>query len=468
MNSKRSSVFQHFIKTTSFLIFLFSFVTAHTGEVHVVEINGAIGPATADHFVRSLEVAAEEGAMLVVMKLDTPGGLVESLRDMVKAILASPIPVACYVAPNGARAASAGTYLSYASHIAAMAPVTNIGSSTPVSIGGGGGIFPSPEDGDSPFENPLDEAEKEGEESEDDSSTPPPGAMEKKVLNDAVAYIRSLAELRGRNADWAEKTVIEAANLTASEALEINVIDYVASSLDDLLSQINGKTIAEVNGRDVTLDTTNATIVEVETDWRYDFLKTITNPNIAYLLLLIGINALIFEFYSPGLGAGGVVGVICLLLAAYALQMLPVNYVGLALIVVGIGLLVAETITPTYGVLGIGGVVALGAGSVLLFDTDLEAFKVSFGVVLAITVATAGIIIFVASKAFKQWRKGPVSGVDAVVGSEATVLEDFEGQGRVRAAGEIWAATSESPLSKNDVVVVTSMTGLTLVVEKVE
>lgn len=430
-------------------------------EVRVVDINGAIGPATADYFIRALTEAAKDDVELVVMKLDTPGGLVSSLRDMVKEILASPVPVAVYVAPNGARAASAGTYLMYASHIAAMSPVTNIGSSTPVSIGGEGGGFPAP----GGFDDPRN-SDEQGEESEE---SPPndPSAMDKKVVNDAVAYIRSLAELRGRNADWAELTVREAANLTSSEALEMNVIEYVANDLQELLEAIDGTTISNVDGADVTLETANATVVEVETDWRYEFLKVITDPNIAYLLLIIGINALLFEFYSPGLGAGGIVGVICLLLAAYALQMLPVSFAGLALLVVGFGLLVAEVFTPTYGVLGLGGVVAFLAGSLLLFDTDVEGFRVSIEIIVAFGLGTVALVFFVGRRAYQHWKRGPVSGVDAVIGETATVVEEFEKSGRVRVAGEIWSAVSDRPLEKDDTVIVKSMDGLTLTVEKV-
>lgn len=430
-------------------------------EVRVVDINGAIGPATADYFIRALKEAANDDVELVVMKLDTPGGLVSSLRDMVKEILASPVPVAVYVAPNGARAASAGTYLTYASHIAAMAPVTNIGSSTPVSIGGEGGGFPAP----GGFDDPRN-SEEQGEESEE---SPPsdPSAMDKKVVNDAVAYIRSLAELRGRNADWAELTVREAANLTASEALEMNVIEYIANDLPELLEAVDGKTISNVDGADVTLETASATVVEVETDWRYEFLKVITDPNIAYLLLIIGINALLFEFYSPGLGAGGIVGVICLLMAAYALQMLPVSFAGLALLVVGFGLLVAEVFTPTYGVLGLGGVVAFLAGSLLLFDTDVEGFRVSIEIIVAFGLGTVALVYFVGRRAYQHWKRGPVSGVDAVIGETATVVEEFDKNGRVRVAGEIWSAVCDTPLNKDDTVIVKSMDGLTLTVEKV-
>ena len=426
-------------------------------EVRVVHIEGAIGPATADHFIRALEEAENDGVELFVIRLDTPGGLVASLRDMIKAILSSEVPVATYVSPNGARAASAGTYLSYASHIAAMAPVTNIGSSTPVSIGGGGGI-------------PIPGMPDNENESEDgngaDETTDDTSAMGAKVINDSVAYLKSLAELRGRNVEWAEETVRSASNLTAAEALEINVIDYIAENLRQLLDTVHGLTIPKVPEKEVTLNTENASVVEVESDWRYEFLKVITDPNVAYMMMMIGMSAILYEFYSPGIGGGGVVGIICLLLAAYSLQMLPVNWAGLALIVVGVGLCVAEAFTPTYGVLGLGGVIAFAAGSLLLFDTDVEAFQVSLGVSLAFAAATGIAIVYLATQGVRNWRRKPVSGADALIGSEGVVLDDFEETGKVWAAGEVWNARSDKPLSKNTKVRVESMDGLTLIVNE--
>ena len=426
-------------------------------EVRIVHIEGAIGPATADHFMRALDAAAVEDVELFVVRLDTPGGLVASLRDMIKAILASPVPVATYVSPNGARAASAGTYLSYASHVAAMAPVTNIGSSTPVSIGGGGGM---------PIPGMPDNEEKpaEGEESKEESEDA--SAMGAKVINDSVAYLKSLAELRGRNVEWAEETVRSASNLTATEALELNVIDYIAEDLDSLLQQVHGKTIEKVPEDAVTLDTADAVVTEVESDWRYEFLKVVTDPNIAYLMMMIGMSALLYEFYSPGLGGGGVVGIVCLLLAAYALQMLPVNLAGIALIVVGLGLCVAEAFTPTYGVLGLGGVIAFASGSIILFDTDVEAFKVSLWVALAFSAATGIAVVYLATQGVRSWKRRPVSGVDAMIGAKGVVVDDFEGTGKVRAAGEIWNARSERPLSKDAEVKVEAMDGLTLIVNE--
>lgn len=433
--------------------------TIHGNEVRVVTIDDAIGPASSDHFTRALTEAINDDAALLILRLDTPGGLVTSMRVMIQAILASPIPVATYVAPDGARAASAGTYLAYASHIAAMCPVSNIGSSTPVSIGGddaGLGAFPNLPS----FPEKQDET---NEEAEDKS----PSAMEKKVVEDAVAYIRSLAELRGRNADWAEASVREAANLTSSQALELNVIDYLATDVNDLLTQLHGTTITNVNGQAVLLETEELAVVEVETDWRYEVLKVLTNPNVAYLLLIVGINAIFIELYNPGLGGAGILGIICLVLGAYAMHMLPVNYAGIALLAVGLILFIAEAYTPSYGIFGLGGIISFAAGSLLLIDTDIPAFQISMGLVLGITTVTALLMIFIVRMAAKHWKRGAVSGTEALIGSEAVVKQDFDGEGKVFAAGESWSAISSEPLSKNERVIIKDMDGLTLTVEKV-
>jgi membrane-bound serine protease (ClpP class) len=419
----------------------------NAGEVWVVELDGAISPATANYFTRSLADAQDADAAALVVRLDTPGGLDEAMRDMIKAILASPIPVVVYVAPNGSRAASAGTYLLYASHVAAMAPATNVGSSTPVSIGGG--QFPSP--AEQPEGN--GEAEPAG-----------PSAMERKVVNDAVAYIRGLAALRGRNADWAEATVREAANLPAAEALERNVIDLVVANLEELLTALDGRTIA-VEGGSVTLDLADVEVVNVVPDWRDELLALITNPNIAYLLLMIGIYGLILEFYSPGLGVPGVVGVICLLLGAYALQMLPISYAGLALLLVGIALMVAEIVTPTVGFFGVGGVVAFVAGSIMLFDSELPGYRVSLPIIAAAAVASAGIFLLGLGAAARARRLRVSTGREAMVGAAAVALEDFAERGRVRAFGETWQARSPQPIREGQTLRVTAVDGLVLTVE---
>ncbi|MDA0689501.1 MAG: nodulation protein NfeD [Proteobacteria bacterium] len=422
-------------------------------EVHLVPLTGAVGPASSDFVIRSLEDAADAGADLVVIQLDTPGGLDAAMRDIIQQILGSPVPVAVWVAPNGARAASAGTYILYASHFAAMAPATNVGSSTPVSIGA------------NPLPLPTSPAPEE--ETPEDESIPIGDTMERKVINDAVAYIKSLAELRGRNQEWAELTVLEAANLTASEALEMNVIEIIAENLDSLLEQLSGRSTV-IDGQQVTLELDTYNVTNVEPDWRHEFLSLITDPNVAYILLMIGIYGLILEFYNPGLGLPGITGVICLLLGAYALQMLPINYVGLALIVVGIGLMVVEAMSPSFGVFGLGGMVAFVLGSVILMDTELEAFRISLSIIAAFAVASTAVFVFALSMLLRARRQKVVSGVEAMVGGKAIALQAFDHAGHVRAFSENWKAESDEPIAKGDTVEIIGIDGLTLKVKKQE
>ena len=446
---------------------------AAASDVWVVELDGAIGPASADYFMRALERADESEIDLLVLRLDTPGGLDKSMRDMIKAILASPVPVATYVAPNGSRAASAGTYIMYASHIAAMAPATNIGSSTPVNLGGeGGSPFPFP---GAPEESEEDEGEEreqggEGEEGEADETAdedvPQAGtAMERKVLNDAVSYIKGLAELRGRNVEWAEATVRDASNLTASEALEMNVIDIVADDLSALLADIHGRTVS-AGGLDVVIDTSDADLEFIAPDWRYELLGIITDPNVAYILLMVGIYGIILEFYSPGIGIAAVTGIICLLLGAFALQMLPINYAGLALLIVGIGLLAAEAFSPSFGVFGVGGVIAFVIGSIILMDTDVPAYQISFPIIAAFASISVGVALFAVGAALQSRRVRAATGKESMIGGRAQVIDDFTGDGRVRAFGEVWQAQGgDEVFTKGDRVRIVAVEGVWVTVQ---
>ena len=404
-----------------------------------LEIEGGIGVATADYLSDGLRHAAEIGAELVIINIDTPGGLMKPMRGIVQDILASSVPVVVYVTPPGARADSAGTYILLAAHIAAMAPTTHLGAATPVPLMGD----PQKEDGEEPT---------------------PAGAMDRKVMNDAVSYIRGLAERRGRNAEWAEKAVTEAATLTASEALEQNVIEHIAADRGELLQLLDGVEIETSSGVR-TLSTAAAEIDVFEPDWRTRLLAVISNPEIVLILGLIGLYGLMYEGWNPGAIVPGVVGAICLLLAAYALQVIPVNYAGLALIIIGVGLMVAEAYAPSFGALGIGGIAAFVFGAIIMFDTDVPGFGISYAFVTGIAVLFAALVIWLVSYLLKFRRRGAVSGRASIVGGVGTVLEDFDGSGKVWLEGEAWQARSDVPLRKNQEVVVRTMQGLVLDVE---
>ena len=423
--------------------------------VALLTINGAIGPAIADYVHRGVEQAAKQGAQLLVLQMDTPGGLDTSMRAIIKDILASPVPVAAFVAPGGARAASAGTYILYASHIAAMAPATNLGAATPVAIGAPGG---GAQDEDGKADGKTDgKAGKTGKgEAGGTSST-----MTRKQVNDASAYIRSLAQMRDRNAEWAERAVREAVSLSASEALKMKVIDLVAENVPDLLRRLDGRKL-KVSDAERVLRTAGVVATPVEPDWRTRFLSVVTDPSIAYVLILLGIYALVFEFSNPGLVFPGVVGAICVLVALYAFHLLPVNYAGLALMLVGIAFMVGELFFPAYGSLGIGGAIAFVIGSVILIDTDVPGLGVPLSLVLGLAAGSAAFLFLVVGMALKAHRRPVVSGREELLGSTGEALEDFEQEGWARIHGETWRIRSAAPLRAGQRVRVVAMHGLLL------
>lgn len=430
-----------------------------------LDLEGALGVATAEYIVGGIEDAEKRNANLVIIRMDTPGGLVEPMRDIVQAILASEVPVATYVSPGGARADSAGTYILLASHIAAMAPTTHVGAATPVTLGGGGAPDSEPPGEQKPAapEEPANEDSEAPADPESDEPRPD-SAMERKVLNDAIAYIRGLADAHGRNADWAEKAVRDAATLTADDALKQNVIDLIAVDRSELLTAVHGREV-KINNQTVVVDTQAVTVEEVEPSWRIKFLSTISNPEIALLLVLIGIYGLIFEGYNPGAVVPGVVGVICLLLAAYSLQVIPVNYAGLALIILGFALIILEAFVPSFGALGLGGIAAFIFGAIMMFDSGIPGFGISVAFVVIFATVVGLSLLLVVSYVLKLRRRGAVTGVASIVGGTGIAMEDFTGEGKVWLEGEAWHAVSLVPVQKNQVVVVRKLEGLTLHVE---
>lgn len=419
--------------------------------VYLVEVSGGIGPATSDHIRRGIARAEADGAAAVVLRIDTPGGLDAATRDINQALLAAQVPVIGWVAPEGARAASAGTFILYATHLAAMAPATSLGAASPVAIGGGdpGGAAPR---------RPSPPAGDDGEAGGDDDGGT---AMSRKVTNDAIAYLRGIAERRGRDVEFAEAAVRDAATLTAREALERGVIEIVAGDLDDLLRQADGRTV-RLGDREQVLALAGASVRTLEPDWRNRLLSVITDPSIAYFLLLIGLYGLVFEGYNPGALVPGVIGAISLLLALYALQVLPVNYAGLALIVLGVILMTAELFLPSFGTLGIGGIVALVAGSVMLFDGEGPGYGVSRGLIGAVAAVSGLCFLAIGWLAMRARRRPVVTGRHELIGAIAVVRRDFTGHGRVHVRGEDWQARSAAPLRAGEQVVIDGIDGLVL------
>jgi len=425
------------------------------GVISVVPITGPIGPATADFVQRALDRAEADRVDLVVLQMDTPGGLDTSMRDIIKAILAARVPVATFVAPGGARAASAGTYIMYASPIAAMAPGTNLGAATPVDIGGPGPLPSAPE------------PPSKGKDADKGESPAKPGksddAMTRKQVHDAAAYIRGLAQLRGRNVEWAERAVREAVSLPAQDALAQHVIDLVATDVPDLAQKLDGRKVTTAAGERV-LATAGATITVAAPDWRTRFLAIITHPSIALILLTVGFYGLVFEVMNPGMVLPGVVGAIAILIGMYALQLLPTNYAGLALVLLGLSFIVAEAFVPAYGSLGIGGVIAFVVGALMLIETDVPGFGVPWPLIATLAVTSLLFLFGIAAAAMKARRRPVVSGREQMIGSHGVVVDNAEGEDWVRVHSELWRARSAHPLASGQTVRVTGKEGLVLTV----
>ncbi len=407
-------------------------------QATLLPVRGGIGPAMADYVVRGIESA--DASHLILIELDTPGGLSQSTRQIVKAILGSKVPVVVYVAPSGARAASAGTFLLYASTMAAMAPGTHVGAASPVHLS------PMPASDE-------DQAQQ--------------SATDKKAMNDAVAYVRTLAELRGRDVRFAEQSVLDAKTLTASAALKQDVINLIAKDRDDLLQKLNGMTVKQA-GQSIKLNTKDLQVEEVMPDWRMQFLWVVTDPTVAYLLLLLGIYGIFFEFLNPGFIAPGVIGAVAIVVALYALHLLPINYAGLALILLGITFIIAEYFTPSFGALGLGGTLGFILGSILLIDSGHVGYRISWAAIAAMAIFNVALFVVGMNLALRS-RKRPIQhGTEILMGKTGTALGLIEAQGQALIQGEVWSVYSKHPIQAGCMIQVIASDGLHLEVEKAD
>jgi membrane-bound serine protease (ClpP class) len=407
-------------KILTLVMLLVASVSAEIKIVHKITINGVINPVATEYIIESIEKAEEANAELLIIEMDTPGGLMVSMHDIVKGILGSDVPIAVFVSPPGSRAGSAGVFITAAAHIAAMAPGTNIGSAHPVNMGA----------------------------SQDTSAV-----MEEKIINDAVAHIRSVSEKRGRNADWAEKAVRESANITEKEALKIHVIDYVVPTVDSLLSAVDGREVMVLSGKRI-LDTKNTRIESFKMNWRQKVLDILSDPNILYILFLIGISGISLELYNPGSILPGVVGGICMILFLYSVQTIPVNIAGLLLIIFAAVLFLLEIKIPSYGLLTIGGVISLVLGSIMLVDSPLPFLQISWKLIVAATITITLFFILAIGFAIRTYRKRPTTGKEGLIGEEGVALEDLKPTGQIEIHGEIWKAIAEDRIKKGQPVFV--------------
>lgn len=438
-------------------LWLFSGLTMAAGTAALIEIDGAIGPATSQHVEQALVSAKAMDAKLIILRLDTPGGLDIAMRDIIKHMLQSDIPIVVYVGPAGARAASAGTYILYASHIAAMAPATNLGAATPISIMPAGNKPPTDISPDKPAKDtsasPLNQ-----------QTLPSELAAERKAVNDATAYLRALAEKRGRNVDWAEQAVRAGASLSAEQALHMHVIELISPDIPALLHDLDGRQVTMPKGL-ITLHTQHLNVLILKPSWRLQLLAVLTNPSIAYVLLLIGIYGLLLEGYNPGAVLPGVLGGICLLLALYAFQILPINYAGLALIALGLSLIVIETAIQSFGILGIGGVISFVLGSIMLMDRHVPGYSISLSLIAALATAASSFLLLMLIMLVRSRKRHVVTGISALLNESAEALEDFQAEGWVYVHGESWRAQTMQPVLQGQRLRITKVNGLTLCVE---
>lgn len=427
----------------------------------IITIDGAIGPATVEYVKRAMEIVGTRDHDLVILRINTPGGLVESTRKINAMILNAPVPIVGYVSPSGAHAASAGTYILYATHIAAMAPGTNLGAATPVRIGG------SDTQGNKPKIEKNPKKDLEQKKTSNGTSVSPKSSMQTKAINDLIAYIKSLAELHGRNSKWAEKAVTEAATLTAKGALKNNVINIIAKDVSELLVKLHGRSIG-LGKSPVTLNTKNMAIDHIYPDWQVQLLSIVTNPNVAFVMMLIGIYGIIFEFWHPGLIGPGVIGSICLLIGLYATNQLPLNYTGVGLLILGMAFMTAEAFLPSFGILGIGGIISFIFGSILLFDSDSPEFQLSWIVIISSALFCCALLSFILSYVWRSFKRPVMSGTENLIGAMAEVLEWSDDKGSVRAEGERWKASGMRGLRKGQKVKIVQLVGLSVIVTELD
>jgi membrane-bound serine protease (ClpP class) len=443
---------------------------SEAAHVNVIELdNQIISPVTQQYIVEAIERSESDGSACLVIKLDTPGGLLESTRAIVKRMMNAKIPIVVYVAPSGSRAGSAGVFITLAAHVAAMAPSTNIGAAHPVNVGGGGGpvkklIKRVKRFAEDESKSKKSDQKKIEEETIEEEERDP---MAEKIINDTVAWIATIARAHGRNEEWAKKAVTESFSVTETEALKERVVDLIATDIEDLLVQIDGRTL-EVAGASVELHTANVSVVNLPMSKRQEFLAIITNPNIAYLLMMLGTLGLIFEFTHPGIGFPGIAGLICILLALYAFQALPINYVAVALVVLGLVLLIAEIKVVSHGLLGLGGVISLTLGSLMLVESPDPNLRVSLNVIIPTVLTLAAIILFVVQRALSAQHQRIHTGVQGLLGEVGVASTDIDPDGKVFVHGELWNASSQRPIRKGEKIRIIRVEGLQLLVERHE